>query len=199
MKLFTVRETRDGIPQQNGLYAFTDQGALIVQAGNQTSILRGVLADWVRAHLINTAETEATLTPGPDGAAVASETVSFTAEGWPTGPTVPVPDLPRVPTSVADWREAIAKAPDATIPPLEPIQRGEPPSEYGARVLTPLGITIAQVAKAGMLESIAMDADDPEWAVILAAAGVKRTAVEGTAVPVAATILTDVAPPPPQT
>jgi hypothetical protein len=124
---------------------------------------------------VNVAEEDATLTATPGGAQIAGANgTAFTADGWPSGPSVPTPDLPRMPTSLEDWRNAIANAPAAEIPPLEPIAAGETPGDYGARVLTPLGITIAQVANAGRLAEIARDADHPEWAVILAAAGVTR-------------------------
>lgn len=171
-KITQVRVSRGALPVTPSMYMVNDGGATIIIRGDETSILRGALAQWVRSHLVEQGDVDGKFEPNPRGGELTVDGMGVKVEGWPAGPLTPEPDLPREPTTVADWRAAIASAQKRDIPPLPPIATGATPAEYAALALTPLGLTIAEVAAAGKLADILTTDLAPEWAVILAAAGV---------------------------
>lgn len=198
MKIKLARESRGALPGDSPLYLMEEGGAAILSLNNETSILRGDLKNWVLAHLVDKGETTGKLEPSINGGVITTEEGEIiTLEGWPLREgkpeaQVPVPDLPRPPTTLEDWRAAIAAAAPFSDPGLMAVSENETPSAYAARVLAPMGLTLAAVLAGRALGPDQLrHATGPEWDTILTAAGIQREA------PAPAAALAETSPQPP--
>jgi hypothetical protein len=174
-KIRQVREARGAIPRDVPMFALSEGDVLLISRGGETSILRGAVKDWVNSHLIEVGAISGQATASNHGVTILTDEGPIPFTGWPpveSSPVVPVPDLPRPPTTVDDWRSAIAAGQKRELGMLPPINPDETPADYSSRALAGLGLTIADVAASGGLETIASNATHEEWQVILLAAGV---------------------------
>lgn len=190
-KVRQVRESRDAIPRQGKMYLVKVDDATILANGTDVSVLRGPLADWVSAHMIDVGEATAEVTPADGGGYnVTGDDFTIAVAPWPKpaapepaalepapvvppAPILPLPDMPRPPTTEEDWRLAISNSQEKTLPILAPAEVNETVAAYSARVLSGEGLTLAEVARDKVkLAAIAVNARDPSWAPVLAAAGV---------------------------
>jgi hypothetical protein len=178
------------------MYTADMNDALLITQGTERSILRGGLRTWVASHLLPQGAMEGDHTvegdtvtiltdegpiqfanPNPPQPSTPTPTQSTPNVDITTPPPiVPTPDIPGPPTTTEEWRAVLANTPDKEIGVVDQIQPDETPAAYSARVLSPLGLTIAELArnKPTLEGALATSAGrtHPEWTPILEAAGI---------------------------
>jgi hypothetical protein len=163
VKLSRVREAHNSLGGDAPLYTFVVDGTYVLVDGGDITTATGRLRNWLAAHMVVTDTEEGKLSTTGDAIIITGESgVQLTIPREPTAelplkpetpvaadapPTLPEPDLPRVPDNAEEWRTRIASAASRQVPQLPPVEEDESVAAYSDRALVPLSLTIAEVAK----------------------------------------------------
>jgi len=172
---FTIaraRESRNAMGGTAPLYTFPSGPDLVIIDGTDVSILTGRVRNWVAAHLTESSVEDAQALQTGDTIAIETQSglaFNLLGEAPPaaeppalapspeTPVTIPTPDLPPIPDTREDWLARIDSAMLRQVPILAPVDENEELAAYAERVLIPLSLTVAEVAKEKVQLQAALD------------------------------------------